>query len=73
MHKNSDGYCGPMNIESPVRAYEPHWLAMMKLAASDWSMAANDVACLLERNVVAKTGRVLGLESDDRVVLGLTV
>ena len=46
---------------------------MMKLAAADWSMAANDVACLLERNLVAKTGRALAAQADDRVVLGLTV
>jgi hypothetical protein len=47
--------------------------AFIKLATSDWSMAAADVACLLERNVIAKTGRALGFNHDNRVVLGLTV
>ena len=47
--------------------------AFVKLATSDWSMAAADVACLLERNVVEKTGRAFGFNHDPRVVLGLTV
>jgi hypothetical protein len=49
------------------------WRAFIKMAAADWSMAAADVACLLERNVIAKTGRALGLNHDARVMLGLTV
>ena len=72
MHKNSpQGHDGAFDYLG--RGSEPYWLSMMKLAAADWSMASNDVACLLERNLVAKTGRVLTAQADDRVVLGLTV
>ncbi len=53
------------------------WRAVLKVAATDWRIAAADVACLLERNVVAKSGRALGVNlgfnHDDHVVLGLTV
>ena len=59
--------------DSAAPTNQPYWIGIMKLAATDWSMAAADVACQLERNLVARTGRALGLESDDRVVLGLTV
>jgi hypothetical protein len=61
------------HIEMEGSRPAPYWLSMMKLAAADWSMAAADVACLLERNLVARTGHRLGVEADDRVVLGLTV
>ena len=72
MHKSSThGHSGPTEHEG--RLAEPYWLSMMKLAAADWSMAKSDVACLLERNVSARNGRSLGIDTDDRVVLGLTV
>ena len=74
MHKNSaQGYCEAINLETIGRASEPYWIGMMKLAAADWSMAAADVACQLERSLVARTGRVLWRDADTRVVLGLTV
>lgn len=74
MKKNSaQGYCDAIHLETTGRANQPYWIGMMKLAAADWSMAAADVACQLERSLVARTGGVLGRDADSRVVLGLTV
>jgi hypothetical protein len=62
---------GELEMAAPLSGTDLR--AFIKLATSDWSMAAADVACLLERDVIAKTGRAFGINQDNRVVLGLTV
>jgi hypothetical protein len=74
MHKNPQGREDTGDeLQGSASRSEPYWLVMMKLAAADWSMAAADVACLLERNLVERRGQRLDYPADDRVVLGLTV
>lgn len=78
MSKNpTQGLSSPAATHDDVIATAPSsaspWMSVIKVTASDWSIAAGDLACLLERNLVQRTGRALGLDMKGRVVLGLTV
>ena len=78
MSKNpTRGHSSPSEIKDDMTTAAPSstspWLSVIKVTAADWSIAAGDLACLLERNLAERTGRALGLAPQGRVVLGLTV
>lgn len=49
------------------------WIALLKVANADWSVAAADLECLLERKLIAITSGMVRLTPQGQIALGLPV
>ena len=49
------------------------WLALLKVASSDWTIDVADLACLLERKLIEKLEGALVLTPRGRIALGMPV